>query len=750
MATGQADRPATLFGRGHWHGNLSPRPPPPVRSGDRRNTHVMLALVAPPRRARNRVARLATLVTGPMGSWAGVVFWVAVVAVALPFANKVGSVETSRLTEFLPSGAASTRALQLDRAFPSGKALPAEVVFFRASGLTPVDRARAKADGADLTARLGPAIGTPSPLVAAPDGKVAVMAVPIPGSETAVGHTIGAMRSVLGVGTAGLEIRVTGQAAVQADLLGSFSGADSLLLLATAVMVAVLLAATYRSPVLWLVPLLCVGIAEAVAQALVYALGRGGLTVNGQSAALVTVIVFGAGTDYALLITARYREELRRVPDHRLAMTTAWRRAAPAVVASALTVAAALACLLPASLNLTTDFGIVGIVGVLSAAVVILGAYPALLLVMGRGVFWPAVPRHAPDFVQRGPWTWLARLVSQGRRPVWISGFVLLGAAGVGLFTVNTNLSALSELPTTAPSVRGYQLLEGHFPPGEVSPVDVVVTRGGDLPSVRAALGRLPVTAAMGPVERAGGMARFDLVLAVKPTGVTGFDAVRRLRTVAARAGGDNVVIGGQTAQDLDTAQASHRDTLVIVPAVLAVVLLVLWLVLRAWLGPLLVVATVVVTFGAALGVTSAVFVPLLHLPGTDPTVPLLTFVFLVALGIDYNIFLLTRVREEVLRSGSAAGIRTGVASTGVVLTSAGIVLAGTFSVLAILPVVASREIGIVVALGVLADTFLVRTVLVPTLAADLGARFWWPTRLPVSGTAPRGPSSARQSQRRH
>jgi RND superfamily putative drug exporter len=681
-----------------------------------------------------RLSRLATLVTGPMGSWAGVVFWLAVVAVALPFASKVGSVETSRLSEFLPSGAPSTRALQLDRAFPSGRDMQAEVVFHRASGLTHADLAAARTDGDRLRSRLGGAVGAPSPLVEAPDHTVAVMAVPVPGGETAVGHTIGAMRSLLGPGTGGLEIEVTGTAAIQADLLGTFSGAGSLLLLATAVMVAVLLAATYRSPVLWLVPLLCVGIAEAVAQALVYGLGRAGLTVNGQSAALVTVIVFGAGTDYALLITARYREELRRNPSHRPAMTRAWRRAAPAVAASALTVAAALACLLPASLNITTDFGIVGIVGVLSAAVAILGAYPALLLVMGRGVFWPAVPRHAPDFVQRGPWVWLARIVSQGRRPVWISGFVLLGAAGVGLFTVNTNVSALSELPTTAPSVRGYQLLEGHFPAGEVSPVDVVVTQDRYLAPVRRALGHLPVTAGLGPVERAGDMARFDLVLAVRPTGATGFDAVRRLRRAAAAVAGNRVFIGGQTAQDLDTAQASHHDTLVIVPSVLAVVLLVLWLVLRAVLGPLVVVATVVVTFGASLGVTSALFVPLLHLPGTDPTVPLLTFVFLVALGIDYNIFLLTRVREEVLRTGSTTGIRTGVASTGMVLTSAGIVLAGTFSVLAVLPVVASREIGIVVALGVLADTFLVRTVLVPTLAADLGRRFWWPTRFPAEG----------------
>ena len=668
-----------------------------------------------------------------MASWTGVVFWLAVLAVAIPFANKVGSVETSRLTEFLPSGAPSTEALLLDRHFPSGRALEADVVFFRASRLTTADLAGAVADGRRLRAELGSAVGAPSGLLTSPDGKVAVMTVAVPGSESTVEHTVTRMRAVFGEGTAGMEIRVTGQAAIQADLLGAFSGADTLLLLATAVLVAVLLAATYRSPVLWLVPLVCVGVAEAVAQAVVYGLGRGGLTINGQSTALVTVIVFGAGTDYALLLTARYREELRRHSEHRMAMIVAWRRSAPAIMASSLTVAAALACLLPATLNLTRDFGIVGIVGVLCAAVVILGAYPALLLVMGRGVFWPAVPRHAPDFVQRGVWARVGRMVSRGRRPVWIAGFVLLGGAGVGLFTVNTNVSSLSELPPSAQSVQGYQLLEGNLPAGESSPVDVVVTDAAYLPAVQHALGGLPITAALGPVEHSGDMARFDLILSVSPNGTGGFDAVRALRSAAERAGGDHVVIGGQTAQDLDTSTASHRDTFVIVPAVLAVVLIVLWLVLRALVGPLLIAVTVVVTFGSALGLTSAVIVPLLGLPGIDPTVPLLTFVFLVALGIDYNIFLLTRVREEVLRLGPVAGVRTGVASTGGVLTSAGLVLAGTFSVLALLPVAASREIGIVVAMGVLADTFMVRTILVPTLAADLRRWFWWPTR-PADG----------------
>lgn len=678
-----------------------------------------------------RIQRLATLVTGPLASWLGVTFWLLVVAAAIPFATKLGSIETSRLTEFLPSGAQSTRALELDQRFPSGRALDAEVVFFRNTGLTATDLAQANADRVRLSARLSNAIGPPSGVISAPDRKVAVMTVPVPGNESAIERTLTEVRSTLGDGTGGLEIRVTGEAAIQADLLGAFSGASTLLLVATAGLVVLLLAATYRSPVLWVVPIACVGIAEALAQAIIYGLGRAGVTVNGQSTALVTVIVFGAGTDYALLLTARYREELRRHSEHRVAMMVAWRRAAGAIAASALTVAATLACLLPADLTLTADFGVVGIVGVLCAAVVVLGAYPALLLVMGRGIFWPAVPRPAPEFVQRGPWASLGRLVSRGRRPVWVAGFVLLGGAAIALITVDTNVSSLSELSSSAASVQGYALLEGNFPAGEVSPVDVIVTDSAYVPAVRNALAHLPVTAALGPAERTAGMARFDLILSVTPTGNVGFAAVREIRTAAAAVAGNHVVIGGQTAEDLDTSTASHHDTLFIVPAALAVVLIVLWLVLRAALGPLVVVATVVVTFAAALGLGSAIFVPLLGLPGIDPTVPLLTFVFLVALGVDYNIFLLTRVREEVKLHGITVGVRNGVANTGGVLTSAGLILAGTFSVLAILPIVASREIGIVVAIGVLADTFLVRTILLPMLVADLGTRFWWPTKIP-------------------
>ena len=599
--------------------------------------------------------------------------------------------------------------------------------------------ARARAVGPTLHQRLHDAVGAASTPVRAANGKVAVVSVPVLGDENDVLSTVTHMRSVLGDGSGGVEIRVSGQAAIQADLLGAFSGADTLLLVATAGLVMVLLALTYRSPVLWIVPLACVGIAEGVAQAVIYGLARAGLTVNAQSTALVTVIVFGAGTDYALLLTARYREELRRHSEHRRAMVVAWRRTAPAVIASAVTVAATLACLLPAKLSLTSGFGIVGIVGVLTAAIVILAAYPALLLVMGRQVFWPAVPRHAPDFVQRGLWVRLGRLVSHGHRPVWIAGFVILGGTAVAVLTVNTNVSSLSELPASAQSVEGYKVLAGNFPAGEVSPVDVVVTSARDLGAVRRSLGALPITAALGPAEHAAGMARFDLILSVSPNGNTGFNAIRALRAAAARAAPGQVLIGGQTAQDLDTAVASHHDTLLVVPSALAVVLVVLWLLLRAVAGPLLVVITVVATFGAALGVASAVAVPLLHLPGTDPTVPLLTFVFLVALGVDYNIFLLTRVREEVLRRGPIAGVDAGVASTGAVLTSAGVILAGTFSVLAVLPIVASREIGIVVAIGVLADTFLVRTILVPMLMADLKSRFWWPSRPAPEGTAATG-----------
>ncbi len=673
--------------------------------------------------------RLATLVVGRLASWIGVVFWLGVLGATIPFAIKLNGVESSRLSELLPAGAPSTKALELDRRFPTGGAMEVDVVFSRPSGLERRDLARANADLRRASLRLGRAIGPPSPLARSPNGRVAVATMSVAGNQAEVERTVTALRRNLGNGGGGLEIRVTGEAAIETDLLGTFSGTDELLLIVTGGLVAVLLAATYRSPILWLVPLASVGIAEAVARAVLFGLAHGGLTVNAENASLVTVIVFGAGTDYALLLTARYREQLRHHAEHRRAMREAWRRSAPTVVASALTVAGTLTCLLAAKLSLVSGFGVVGVIGVLSAAVVVLAAYPPLLLVLGRGVFWPAVPRHAPEFVQRGIWVWLARLVSRGNRPVWIAAVLLLGGAAIGLFRANTNIGSLSELPPSSPSAQGYALLAGNFPPGEVSPVDVVVTDLGRVAAVRRALRGLPVTASVGPVQRGATMARFDLVLAVNPSGEGGFHAINTLRAAAAKVAPGEVLIGGQTAQDLDTATASHRDILVIVPTVVTLVLVVLWTVLRALVGPLLVVGVMVTTFAAALGITSVLFVPLLHLPGLDPTVPLLTFVFLMALGTDYSIFLLVRMREEVMRQGALEGVRAAVANTGGVLTSAGIVLAATFAVLAVLPVVASREIGIVVALGVVIDTFLVRTVVLPILAADLRRWFWWPSR---------------------
>lgn len=683
--------------------------------------------------------RLAALVTGRLASWLGVGFWVVVVAASAPFAAKLGSVESSRLSELLPAGAPSTEAARLDARFPSGRALPAEIVFFSRSGLRPVDLALAREELARARSKLGRTSGPASPLTLSANGKAAVAVVGVPGNEDQVQRSIKALRSALAGGAPGLEVQVTGQAAVEADLLATFSGADEKLLVATALLVAFLLAATYRSPLLWLVPLATIALAEAVARAVMYGLARGGLAVNVDSASLVTVVVFGAGTDYALLLTARYREELQRQDDHRLAMRTAWRRVAPVVAASSLTVAVTLASLLLAHETLVSGFGVVGEVGVLSAGVVVLAAYPSLLLVLGKGIFWPMVPRRAAGAVQHGMWARVARFVSRGTRPVWVSALVLLGGAAAGLVSANTNVSALSELPPSAPSVRGYNLLASSFPPGEVFPVDVVMTNAARLGTLRRALRDLKVTASLGPVERSGSMARFDLVLAVSPNGPHAWGTIRTLRSVASEVAPGQVLVGGQTAEDLDSAAASHHDIFVVVPLVLAVVLLVLCLVLRALLGPVLVVAAMVVTFGAALGVTSAVFVPLLHLPGIDPAVPLLGFVFLMALGADYSIFLLTRMREDVLALGARDGVRAAVASTGPVLTSAGVVLAGTFAVLAVLPVVASREIGIAVALGVLADTVLVRTVVLPQLATELGRWFWLPTRVPGTLSAQAG-----------
>jgi len=447
--------------------------------------------------------------------------------------------------------------------------------------------------------------------------------------------------------------------------------------------------------------------------------------------------VFGAGTDYALLLTARYREELHRHEDKHEAMLIAVRQAGPGILASAGTVVAALLCLSLASVNSTAGLGPIGAMGVAVAATAMLTVLPALLLIGGRRAFWPFVPRFDRPAAEpngtawrRGFWGRLGPWIERRHRPVWIVTTLGLLALSLGVLSLDSNLTTGNAFRGEIESVEGQQLLERSFPAGASAPTTVIVTDPTQLDAVLAAAGTAPQVASVGRVETGEPGALFTVTLTEDPFSQEGFAQVEPLREQLRAAGGDAVLVGGATAEEHDLREAARSDTLFLVPLVLLVVFAILVLLLRALVGPLMLMATVVLSFFAALGLALVVFELFADFPGEDPSYPLFAFIFLVALGIDYNIFLMARVREEAQTMPTKEAMLKGLAVTGGVITSAGIVLAGTFSVLAVLPLVALTQIGITVALGVLLDTFVVRSILVPALTFSTGEKTWWPSRL--------------------
>ncbi len=524
---------------------------------------------------------------------------------------------------------------------------------------------------------------------------------------------------------------MTGPAGFSADAAKAFEGINSTLLLVTAGLVFVLLVLIYRSPIFWMLPLFTVLLAESVVRGLGTLLADAGVVINGQTGGILLVLVFGAGTDYALLLTARYREELQLLEDKYAAMRVALRQGGPAIVASAGTVIAALLCLSLARVNSTAGLGPVGAMGVAVAAVAMLTLLPALLLIGGRRAFWPFMPRvgqeHHPS---TGVWGRLGRALERHRRPAWIGTTLALGVLALGTLGLDDDLTTANSFRGSVESAQGQRLLSQAFPAGESAPTVVLVTDPAKVgPAVAAARESEGVTR-VGPPERGDPGTRFDVILAGEPFGTSGFASIEPLRHELRAAAGNAVLVGGPTAEEADLRAAVEHDTKVLIPLVLAVVLVILVLLLRSVAAPVMLIATVVLSFAAALGGSLVLFDLFADFPGEDPSYPLFAFIFLVALGVDYNIFLMARVREEALLRPTREAMRQGLAVTGGVITSAGVVLAGTFSVLAVLPLVALTQIGITVAFGVLLDTFVVRSILVPALTFELGERVWWPSAL--------------------
>jgi RND superfamily putative drug exporter len=680
-------------------------------------------------------SRLARLPCGRWTKWIVLVLWVVIMGIASPLAGKLTGAQKNEASSWLPKNAESTQVVNLSERFRPSDVFPALVVYDRGGApVTAADQAKAAADVSRL--RGVPHVVQVIGPVRAQDGQAlqTVVQVKFPPNQgwDALPPVIKSMRGIAAGSAAGLSSHVTGPAGYAGDFGSVFSGFDSTLLYITAAIVIIILLLTYRSPILWALPLVVVFVSLTAAQAVIYLLAKhAGLTVNGQSAFILTVLVFGAGTDYALLLIARYREELRRHEDRHEAMGIALRRAGPAIIASGCTVILSLLVLLLAELNSTKSLGPVMAVGVGVGLCAMVTLLPAVLVIFGRWLFWPVKPKYGTaEPTERGVWARVGRRIAMRPRLTWVVTAVVLGGLAFGMTGLKANGLANSEAFRTHPdSVAGEKVLSEHFPAGAGNPVQAIGVAGSGR-QMAAALARVPgVTGVTQPTVR-DGYAYVEGTLTTVPDSKAAFDTIDRARTALHAVPGANAKVGGGSAVTMDINAASRHDRNLIVPIVLVVVFLILSVVLRALLAPLLLVGTVVLSFGAALGVSALFFDHVFGFAGADPSFPLWGFVFLVALGVDYNIFLMTRVHEEARRHGTRRGALIGLGATGGVITSAGAVLAGTFAALGSLPLVFVTEIGFVVAFGVLLDTFVVRSVLVTALNLDVGRYMWWPSKL--------------------
>jgi putative drug exporter of the RND superfamily len=683
----------------------------------------------------SKLGKIAEIPAGSWTKWLVVGFWVVVVAVLYPLSAKLTGAEKNTASAWLPASAESVKVLDVQQRFQSPNDYPGVVVYYRASGLTAADRAKAAADARRFAGLHGVVPGQVTGPIPSADGKamqtLVVVNVGSQGWNGAI-TPVGSMRAIARAGANGMTTHVTGPLGYAADNAKVYKGVTGTLLYAALAVVIVILLISYRSPVLWLLPVISSVAALLTAEAVVYLLAaHAGLTVNEESGAILDVLVFGASTDYALLIVARYREELRRHDRRHLAMATALRRAGPAIVASGSTVVIALLMLSFAQLGSTKGLGPVLAIGIAVGMLAMLTLLPALLVIFPRGVFWPYKPTYgSPEPTTRGLWARVGWSIAPRPRLVWITTAVILGILALGLTGLKANgLTNAQSFRGHPDSVTGETLLAAHFPAGAGQPVIVIGSPAAAAP-LRAAFAATPgIAQVTSPVVR-GGYAYLQGTLTVPPDSHAAYATIDRARAKVHAVPGGHALVGGNTAVNLDIARAATHDNKLLLPLILAVVFIILAILLRALVAPLILTATVVLSFAAALGVSAFFFNHVFGFGGADNSFPLLVYVFLVALGIDYNIFLMTRVREEAHRRDTRHGAIVGLAATGGVITSAGFVLAGTFAALATLPSTFTTELGFAVAFGILLDTIIVRSVLVTALNLDVGRWMWWPSKL--------------------
>ncbi len=707
--------------------------------------------------------RLPRLLTGRASAW------VALVLAALVAAGLIGGLRGAEVAAghgAAPATSESTVVSDHVQELPGADVQTLVVVATRDDGaaLTGTDQKGL----ADLAATLPAAQGEQAfgPIMSE-DGQAGMIQVPVRVDTTdndELRTVVDGVRAAVAEGLpAGLEAQTTGGPAFGADIAASFDGANLTLLLVTVGIVGLLLLLTYRSPVLMLVPLTVVGLADQVAGVATKAVGQA-LDLNFDSG-IISVLVFGAGANYALLLISRYREELRVEEDHRAALRAAWRGSVPAILASNVAVVLALATLVLASLPGTRGLGIASAVGLVVALVSVVLVLPAALAVVGRGAFWPFVPRPtggAPGRTERvagrevggasgrtdrvagrevGVWGRVAAFVVRRPWQVLAAGVVLLAVMTTGLLGTIVGLSQVDRFRGGSESATGVEVVSQHFPAGSAAPF-TVVTDAAELDAIAAAVEGVDGVEMVRPGPAGDTASRGEVAtLTVVGDGAPGTqaerDLVRDLRDAVHGIPGADALVGGSAVTDVDSREAARTDLLLVAPIVLAVVAVVLAVLLRSRVAPLLLLTVNVASTLAAIGAGAWAGRELFGWDALDTDVPLLAFLFLVALGIDYTIFLVHRVRSEVPALGTRGAVVRGVSTTGVVITSAGIVLAGVFAALSVLPLITLGQLGLMVGLGVVVDTLVVRTLLVPAVITLVGDRFWWPSRPQDAASGP-------------
>jgi RND superfamily putative drug exporter len=689
----------------------------------------------------------------------GLVFtvgWIALAAWGGPYFGRVDEVSVNDQASYLPSSAESTHVQKRFAEFFGDSTIPAVVVAERAGGTTVQDQTWLQDLSARLPLEVSAISGGVSPAITSADGEAVQLFVPL-STQTDIRAAVAELVTSLESAPKGLDVYVTGAAGLSADLGSAFGGVDWLLLSVAVAAVFLILVVVYRSPLLPFIVLIAAMSALCAAVATSFYLAKADiLKINAQVQGILFILVIGAATDYSLLYVSRFRESLRDSRSVWEATKVAWRGSLASIVASGSTVIAGLLCLLLSDLASNKALGPVGSVGIVFAVLVSLTFVPAMLLLAGRAAFWPRHVRYGSTHSEKNPkgaWVRVSGLVRARARLVWIVVGILLVLGCAGLFGLRASGVSASELLLGPSQARdGQNVLAAHFPGGSGQPVQVILPEEKLGTAAAMALGLAGVSSASvvsadspsgsipWPVPSAGPFAQatptvadgdvmLQLTLKDKADSSEAEGTVKQLRALL-HAEDPAIIVGGQTATALDSNLTSARDRDLIIPVVLAVITLILMALLRSVVAPLLLTLTTVLSFGTALGVSSLIFNYVLGFPGADPSVPLYGFVFLVALGIDYNIFLMTRVREESLARGTREGVLHGLVVTGGVITSAGVVLAATFAALAVIPILFLVQLAVIVAFGVLLDALIVRALFVPALVYDVGDKVWWPSRL--------------------